>query len=226
MEKEVLVKQYLGSKFLEYVLNLNVKDDVELFEKIRESSDKKCTIDEIYKIIKHIRLQNAADDTFGEHIDLYLSRINIDFNEYRKKHGGEIYHNQNIGEDPLYDFIVDVCISLYPMLLIPNDHITFFFNRYDRYSHADIVSLLKEDELGHAGSGDSIYDYSIGIATKNGMTFNTQGRLFCGSIINRAFRNSCNRMDFSLSAVLGEIKTELNILRDLLSKMKLNILHL
>jgi len=208
---------YSGEGFLNYILNSDIRVGVS-FENQGFSESQKDVLDDFYKRIQEIRTNSIKGDLYGDVVVQYLPTINKNdlFNQYRLTSGGSI--PQISSEDNLHNFLSEICISQYPILLLKK----YSESTHNSFSLTDssvsqLITLIKNDDIFKLVN---IQESKLLFTTKNGIGINSGIRSFAEQIITRSFQNCCNKMCSDLNSLLNEIKINLTQLRALANDEK------
>ena len=87
-------------------------------------------------------------------------------------------------------------------------------------NYDEFIRLVKDDVLDQITNKKDGLEYAFQFTTTDGLEFYSQVCTACSTIITRSFYDSCNRMDYSLSAVLKAIEDNIDMMRLLTNRQR------
>lgn len=223
-----LLKQYVGEELLVYMLNCEENTLNQIMSGEFDLNENQLhVLNELYKVIKDIRIQYVESDGYGDGTSdrlrtLYDKNFNL-YNDYRRICGGEIINYYS--GDPLLDFIVEITIKVYPSLLLKSSLDRSSFNTAIKLTlseHDTFISLVKNDVVDRLTNHGENLEYSFDFKTTDGLEFKHQIVTAFPSMIARAFQNCCNKMNYSIESVINEIEDYIDKLRLLANGESIN----
>ncbi len=215
------LKQHVGADLLNFSLN---RTDIVYqtdFESLTINDAQMFVLTDMHGKIQQCRFQYIAQGGYGDGADFYLRRLLHNgesiFSHYRTMCGGVA--ESPTSDDPVIAHLQILCIRDYPNLLMKSTGgrslpvmggMNVGMDDYDTFIH-----LIKDDLLNRITNGKEGLEYAFEFTTEDGLQFNTQVCSACTTLITRAFYDACNRMDYSLHAVLKTIAGYIDILREL-----------
>ena len=209
------IKQYLGHKFLTYILNMNFNPGAQ-FNEIAFSAQQLGVLSSLNIIITNSRIQFIHNGGFGDGAIFNLAEYVDDFNIFRAKCGGKI--PQMLDEDPVNLYLKKLAIKFYPILLIKTEFSNFFTHMPFRLTSSDykeFSKLVKNDVLNNLTNDGEDFEHRFSLQLSNGTKIVMQVSTACSNLISRSFQNTCLRMRYELSDLLAEIDRNILILRNL-----------
>lgn len=217
------IKQYIGSKLLNYILNYAEEQTLETspFDSLNLNEQQVSVLEDLFKQIQSCRINFILQGGFGDGVEFYIrSRTHENdslFNHYRRLCGGStpVF---NTGKDKTLAFLVNICIREYPNFLLKTSNQRIHSNAFINIGLNDdeqFVSLVKEDILDRLTNKAEGSEYAFQFSTECGLKFYSQVSTSCITLISRSFQNACNRMKYGLNDVIQELTKNLSILREL-----------
>lgn len=216
-----IIKQYVGVKLLNYILNTVEQITYETnFDDFEFSEEQFSVLDDLSNKIQQCRIQFVVQGGYGDGVDFYLRALKVRdeslFNVYRKQCNGTFFLT-NSG-DKILDFLINIAVREYPNLLVTSSSgspihghsINIGLTDYNKF-----IDLVKNDPLNSITNGKENLEYAFIFTTDDGLEFHTQVCGACSIIISRAFHNACNKINYSLEGVISEIEYNLTSLRKL-----------
>ena len=220
-KKFQIIKQYVGTQFLNYILNSD--DDINQefdFDNYKFSDNQTSVLVDLSNKIEQCRIQFVVQGGYGDGVDFYLRSLkngkNSLFNSYRNLCGGDYPTIET--EDEVLKFLINIAIREYPNLLLKSSTPSPF-HQYSINSglaeYNQFIELIKNDSLNSITNKKDDLEYAFEFTTDDGLEFYTQVCGACSIILSRAFHNACNKINYSLAGFISEIEISLEILRTL-----------
>lgn len=218
-----LIRMYIGNRLLEYILNfqsnIEVVDDkfieglsTEQLKVLIDLWDKICT-----NRHDHIDRNGYGDISYR---DLYLYNEDIKnvYNLYRKYTGGYIDRLDYI--DSFFEHLQDICINVYPDLIMNQsfnneNKMSAFSNR--KFDITKDVELIKQTKIDTLSNGAEGLEYFLKMRFDDESYYTLHASSLFETIVARCFQNAFNRMKYSLSDVLFELKKSYENVLDLVN---------
>jgi len=215
------LKQYVGAELLNYALNRTDIAYQSDFESLAMDDAQMSVLEDIHRNIQQCSLQCVEQGGYVDDADFYLRRLfhssESIFSHYRMMCGGVT--ESPTSDDPVIEHLQRLCIRDYPNMLMKStggSSLPVMGGMNVRPSDSNaFIALIKEDPLNTLTNGKDGLDYAFAFTTEDGLQFNTQVCTACTTLIARAFYDACNRMDYSLHAVLKTIADYIDFLRGL-----------
>lgn len=215
------LKQYVGADLLNHALNRTDIVYESDFESLEINDAQMPVLADMHGKIQQCRFQHITQGGYGDGADFYLRRLLHNgesiFSHYRTMCGGVA--ESPTSDDPVIAHLQILCIRDYPNLLMKSvggrnlpvmGGMNVGMDDYDTF-----IRLIKDDLLNRITNGKEGLEYAFEFTTEDGLQFNTQVCSACTTLIARAFYDACNRMDYSLHAILKTIADYIDILREL-----------
>lgn len=216
------IHRRVGTVFLKYVLNYNlpIRNESTL-EELGFNTQQKEVLNELNELIKESEAIAFSNQQY--HVNsLLITKGGIDdgrFNDFRRKCGGEILIIKS--ENAVEEFLFQYALLIYPVLLFSPEnkfhYQDWIFTGKVAEASTHFIGLLRKDLVfSRLILGDESHYWSYYLLENGALMTSSQYTILI-DFINRCFTNCCYRMDFSLTALINEIKSNLTIFKKIAS---------
>jgi hypothetical protein len=230
MEKQAfqILHSRVGTKFLQYVLNLN--EPIDRYSDILSLSlepEQRQALSELQLIVNSSAQSKAAENY--DSIIPYLHLHTPKFNAIRAQCGGSI-QTRHSGK-ALLDFLLKRAIESYACLLILETENLILDQHFDhreyfpssKHESELIFKYIKEDRTLSMLLTEKEYAFGSGMNYLLENSFFTECFIyaFVGQFLLRSFKNCCFRINYTLDALLNEIENQYSCLEKIASKERI-----
>lgn len=214
-----IIKGYFGIKFIQYIINYNgeLNRDTK-FEELELNDNQINALTQLESIQKNCRQSHLDQRGIGDGFGAQIIRIQPSIlNNLRRECGGDFPQIEK--GDLMFEFLSNLMIQNYAHLLIKYKNTSKRFSFFYPISTSDTLEvsekILVSDVLNELTNKKGGRNHAFQFKLSNGNQIYESTYSCYEKIIERAFQNACNQMNYTLESCLNELKFLLNSLRDL-----------